>query len=53
MIPELGLIEGFFGRPWSWADREAAVRFLEPIEPGLPRPEIEARVHAAINELEP
>ena len=30
MTPELGLIEGFFGRPWSWADREEAVRFLGP-----------------------
>ncbi|HKR25169.1 MAG TPA: beta-N-acetylglucosaminidase domain-containing protein [Allosphingosinicella sp.] len=30
MIPELGLIEGFFGRPWSWAERADAVRFLEP-----------------------
>jgi 1-acyl-sn-glycerol-3-phosphate acyltransferase len=28
------------------------MRFLEPIEPGLPRDEIEARVHAAINMLE-
>ncbi len=28
MTPELGLIEGFFGRPWSWADRAGAVRFL-------------------------
>jgi hypothetical protein len=28
MTPELGLIEGFFGRPWSWADRREAVRFL-------------------------
>ena len=28
------------------------LRFLEEIEPGLPREEIEARVHAAINELE-
>ncbi len=28
------------------------VRFGEPIPPGLPRKEIEARVHAAINELE-
>lgn len=28
------------------------MRFLEPIEPGLPRAEIEARVHAAINVLE-
>ncbi len=30
MTPELGLIEGFFGRPWSWPEREAAVRFLGP-----------------------
>jgi 1-acyl-sn-glycerol-3-phosphate acyltransferase len=29
------------------------IRFLEPIEPGLPRAEVEARVHAAINVLEP
>jgi len=28
------------------------IRFLEPIEPGLKRAEIEARVHAAINMLE-
>lgn len=28
------------------------MRFLDPIEPGLPRAEIEARVHAAINVLE-
>ena len=27
------------------------MRFLEPIDPGLPRAEIEARVHAAINVL--
>ncbi len=27
---ELGIIEGFFGRPWSWAERAAAVRFLRP-----------------------
>ena len=26
--PELGLIEGFFGRPWSWSDRREAVGFL-------------------------
>ena len=30
MMPELGLIEGFFGRPWSWAERADAVRFLRP-----------------------
>ncbi len=30
MIPELGLIEGFFGRPWSWGERAEAMRFLAP-----------------------
>lgn len=30
MTPELGLIEGFFGRPWSWSDRHEAMRFLAP-----------------------
>ena len=30
MSPELGIIEGFFGRPWSWAERADAVRFLRP-----------------------
>ena len=28
MIPELGLIEGFFGRPWSWAARRENAAFL-------------------------
>lgn len=26
--PPLGVIEGFFGRPWSWADRETTISFL-------------------------
>ncbi len=30
MIPELGLIEGFFGRPWGWDERRAAVSALAP-----------------------
>ena len=30
MTAELGLIEGFFGRPWSWEERREAVRFLAP-----------------------
>ena len=30
MTPELGLIEGFFGRPWSWSERRDAVAFLAP-----------------------
>lgn len=28
MRPELGLIEGFFGRPWTWDERRDAIRFL-------------------------
>jgi len=27
---DLGLIEGFYGRPWSWAARAAAAQFLAP-----------------------
>jgi hyaluronoglucosaminidase len=30
MLPELGLIEGFFGLPWSWRERAEAVTFLSP-----------------------
>lgn len=30
MTPELGVIEGYFGRPWSWEDRAAVVRRLAP-----------------------
>ncbi len=30
MIPELGLIEGFFGRPWSWRERAETIAFLAP-----------------------
>ena len=29
-IPELGIIEGYFGRPWSWADRTAVMQALAP-----------------------
>ncbi len=28
--PPLGIIEGYFGRPWSWADRAAVVQRLAP-----------------------
>ena len=27
---ELGIIEGFYGRPWSWDEREATIAFLAP-----------------------
>jgi 1-acyl-sn-glycerol-3-phosphate acyltransferase len=44
------------GRVWprSWIKRPGTItyRFGEPIPPGLPRREAEARVHAAINALE-
>ncbi|HEX6923860.1 MAG TPA: beta-N-acetylglucosaminidase domain-containing protein [Longimicrobiaceae bacterium] len=30
MTVELGLIEGFYGRPWSWEQRADAVCFLAP-----------------------
>jgi hypothetical protein len=30
VIPDLGVIEGFYGRPWTWEEREANIRFLAP-----------------------
>ena len=30
MTPELGIIEGYYGRPWTWAERAEQVRFLAP-----------------------
>jgi hypothetical protein len=30
VTPELGLIEGFFGLPWSWEERSGAVEALAP-----------------------
>jgi hyaluronoglucosaminidase len=30
MDVELGIVEGFYGKPWSWNAREAAVRYLAP-----------------------
>jgi hyaluronoglucosaminidase len=30
MKPNLGIIEGYFGRPWSFADRTAVMRTLAP-----------------------
>lgn len=30
MMPELGIIEGFYGRPWSWDARAETVSFLAP-----------------------
>lgn len=28
MTPELGVIEGFYGKPWTWEEREETMRFL-------------------------
>jgi 1-acyl-sn-glycerol-3-phosphate acyltransferase len=36
---------------WVKQRRSMTIRFCKPIPPGLPREEIEARVHEAINEL--
>jgi hypothetical protein len=30
VIPELGIIEGFYGTPWSWDARRFVTRFLAP-----------------------
>src|SRR5688500_296851 len=30
MDVELGIIEGFYGKPWTWAEREATIAFLAP-----------------------
>ncbi len=30
MRPELGIIEGFYGKPWDWKAREETVSFLAP-----------------------
>jgi len=30
MLPELGIIEGFYGKPWSWEAREETISFLAP-----------------------
>ena len=30
MTVQLGLIEGYYGRPWSWAERERTVATLKP-----------------------
>jgi hypothetical protein len=30
VTPELGIIEGFFGLPWTWEERREAIAFLAP-----------------------
>ncbi len=30
MLPELGIIEGFYGKPWTWDSRKETVSFLAP-----------------------
>jgi hyaluronoglucosaminidase len=29
-VPELGIIEGFYGRPWGWEERAETMAFLAP-----------------------
>lgn len=31
MMPELGIIEGYFGRAWRWADRAEVINRLAPV----------------------
>lgn len=35
MTPELGIIEGFFGRPYTWDERADMVRALKPVGYGF------------------
>ena len=46
MTPELGIIEGFFGRPYSWEERADMVRALAPAGYGfyLYAPKAESRL---------
>jgi len=30
LIPELGVIEGYFGKPWSWRERAETISWLAP-----------------------
>lgn len=30
MLPELGIIEGFYGRPWTWEERASTIAYLAP-----------------------
>ena len=52
---ELGLIEGFYGRPWPMADRVAAVRALAPHGYGfyLYAPKADALLRRRWRELHP
>jgi len=55
MIPELGIIEGFFGRPWSWEERRGTVEFLAPRGFGfyLYAPKADAYLRRRWSELHP
>jgi 1-acyl-sn-glycerol-3-phosphate acyltransferase len=50
-VVPVAIDSGPFYHRWWKRPGIITVRFCEPIPPGLPREEIEARVHAAINEL--
>jgi 1-acyl-sn-glycerol-3-phosphate acyltransferase len=50
-VVPVAIDSGPFYHRWWKRPGIITVRFCEPIPPGLPRDEIETRVHAAINEL--
>ena len=34
-VPELGIIEGFYGTPWTWAERTGTLRFVASVGYGF------------------
>ena len=52
---ELGIVEGFYGRPWSWAERRDAIAFLGPRGYGffLYAPKADAHLRARWREPHP
>jgi hypothetical protein len=55
MAVDLGTVEGFFGPPWSWAEREAVMRRLAPHGYGfhLYAPKADRYLRRAWRELHP
>jgi hyaluronoglucosaminidase len=53
MRPELGIIEGYFGRAWSWAERAQVLRTLAPAGYGFFHyaPKIDARLRREWQQL--
>lgn len=55
MDVELGIIEGFYGRPWSWDERAATIAFLAPYGYGfyLYAPKVDAHLRRRWQEDHP